>query len=296
MIHSCLEERIKRIECANIDLNCKYSQLLQEIVNMKLSLNFDQRNSENNINNYNMIIRSLRCIEGFQSINNSNFQELDQRLNILQKEISELNLKSGKNECELKLVGNKHENTKSEVCPRLDSIQEYIKTKIIDPSCFDKQIHQCLMEHDKLRNEFTNEFEQYLSTSQQFRSNDDQCDYEHEHNSYFNKQYDISEVQNIDIKGKDGQTLLILAAGRGHINTCKYLIERGASINEYDNSGQTALIKAAINDFYDVCKLLVESGCRTDAIDKEGYTALQYSEMNKNHKLSDYLKLHSQKK
>ena len=48
-------------------------------------------------------------------------------------------------------------------------------------------------------------------------------------------------------KNKDGQTVLILAAEKGHLDLVKVCVKLGASLEETDKNGETALYKALAN-------------------------------------------------
>lgn len=52
------------------------------------------------------------------------------------------------------------------------------------------------------------------------------------------------------------------AAGGNHVEICRYLIEKGAKVDQPDKSGRTALHWAAISGHKEAAELLVASGAR----------------------------------
>ncbi|MCL6590462.1 MAG: ankyrin repeat domain-containing protein [Firmicutes bacterium] len=57
------------------------------------------------------------------------------------------------------------------------------------------------------------------------------------------------------------------------LNMVKYLIEKGANINEKNNAGQTALMYAAEDGHLEIVKFLMEKGADLDAKDVNNETA-----------------------
>jgi len=68
------------------------------------------------------------------------------------------------------------------------------------------------------------------------------------------------------------KTALHYAAGKGHTGLVKWMIEKGADVNQANNiSGETALHYAARNANHDMVKLLIESGkCDLNAKERSG--------------------------
>ena len=79
---------------------------------------------------------------------------------------------------------------------------------------------------------------------------------------------------NIDIQNKKGDTALILASNNGHAETVKTLLEAGANIDIQNKNGNTALILASNNGHIETVKTLLEAGANIDIQNKNGDTAL----------------------
>jgi ankyrin repeat protein len=72
----------------------------------------------------------------------------------------------------------------------------------------------------------------------------------------------------------NGDTSLILAASKGHIDVVKLLLNYGAGINIARNDGATPLILAAQEGHIDVVKLLLDKGAEVDKAMNDGTTPL----------------------
>jgi serine/threonine protein kinase/ankyrin repeat protein len=71
-----------------------------------------------------------------------------------------------------------------------------------------------------------------------------------------------------------GETALIMAAGNGHYETVKVLIDAGADVNTKGYRGWTALMVSACRGHAGIVKLLLASGADINAKDEAGKTAL----------------------
>ena len=74
-----------------------------------------------------------------------------------------------------------------------------------------------------------------------------------------------------------GRTLLYTASKSGFYDTCKLLLEKGASVNEAQNDGSTPLHGAAYFGHALVVGLLLQHGARSDIKNKWGNSALDES-------------------
>ena len=68
--------------------------------------------------------------------------------------------------------------------------------------------------------------------------------------------------------------LMMLAAGHGHLATCKYLLDRGANINYRGGGGMPPIRMAAKNGHVEVVRLLISKGAIVNQADNDGDTAL----------------------
>ena len=78
-----------------------------------------------------------------------------------------------------------------------------------------------------------------------------------------------------------GTTVLMYAAGLGHTDVVKLLLDYGADPNGQDVRGGTALMVAAFNGEQDVVALLVERGAKLDTMSENGATALRLADARK---------------
>jgi ankyrin repeat protein len=88
-----------------------------------------------------------------------------------------------------------------------------------------------------------------------------------------------------DIEAKDGsvgETPLMVADDRGHLDVSRLLINRGANVNAKDNNGKTVLMSIICNlqttstaeGIPDIVRLLIDKGADVNAMDNYGHTAL----------------------
>ena len=96
----------------------------------------------------------------------------------------------------------------------------------------------------------------------------------------------------VDVRGFQGDTALMRAAGDGNVDVIKYLLSQGADINATNDFRVTPLMFAAAAAGFDrsnilrTVQLLVERGAELNARNEDGETALFYAFYD----LRDYLK------
>lgn len=64
----------------------------------------------------------------------------------------------------------------------------------------------------------------------------------------------------VNLTNHKGDTLLMLAAYHGHLDTARMLVEKGADLDILNDRGQSIVAGAVFKGFDDVVKLLAESG------------------------------------
>lgn len=81
---------------------------------------------------------------------------------------------------------------------------------------------------------------------------------------------EILSLEDINLKGRDGRTLLIHASAYGHLSIVKLLIESNADINAKDTMGYSALHAAVSAGHISVVELLLNRGADPNALDAYG--------------------------
>jgi hypothetical protein len=81
----------------------------------------------------------------------------------------------------------------------------------------------------------------------------------------------------INLRNKDGETVLFGLCTYGKFEVAKFFIEQGAVVNIRNNRGQTALFGACYNGHTQLVKLLVENGIDILAEDKYDKSAYSFA-------------------
>nr|KAF6451264.1 tetratricopeptide repeat, ankyrin repeat and coiled-coil containing 1 [Molossus molossus] len=87
----------------------------------------------------------------------------------------------------------------------------------------------------------------------------------------------LEKEHEIDVNGTDtlwGETALTAAAGRGKLEVCELLLERGAAVSRTNRRGVPPLFCAARQGHWQIVRLLLERGCDVNLSDKQGRTPL----------------------
>ncbi|KAM8933527.1 protein TANC1 [Pelodytes ibericus] len=81
----------------------------------------------------------------------------------------------------------------------------------------------------------------------------------------------------VDIDENDtlwGETGLTAAAGRGKLEVCELLLERGAMLSRVNRRGISPLFCAVRQGHWQIARLLMQRGCDVNACDRQGRTSL----------------------
>merc|ERR1712113_992837 len=82
------------------------------------------------------------------------------------------------------------------------------------------------------------------------------------------------QVNNVDAcDEKYGLTPLMLASIEGYLNIVKYLVEKGANVDAFDDKNYTAMMHANANNRLEILKYLMEKGANVDAHNIEESTS-----------------------
>lgn len=86
----------------------------------------------------------------------------------------------------------------------------------------------------------------------------------------------INDIPDIDLKGRDGRTLLIHACAYNKKTIVQHLIDKSADLNLQDDMGYSALHACVISNNLDCAKLLVQAGANINLCDNIGNVPLFY--------------------
>ena len=67
-------------------------------------------------------------------------------------------------------------------------------------------------------------------------------------------------IRNVNVKGDNNVTPLILASQEGKLEVVNFLLDKGASVNDVMTDGKTALLMACKNGHTEIVKRLMEKG------------------------------------
>ena len=74
-----------------------------------------------------------------------------------------------------------------------------------------------------------------------------------------------------------GSTPLILAGYYNHQDVVRFMLERGAPVDEKDSSGNTALMGACFKGYTEIAEILIDAGADVDARNGMGGTCLIFA-------------------
>ncbi|ARR00639.1 MULTISPECIES: ankyrin repeat domain-containing protein [Campylobacter] len=99
-----------------------------------------------------------------------------------------------------------------------------------------------------------------------------------------------------NLKNHKGDSLLMLAAYNGSLETTKMLIQKGARVDERNDRGQTPLAGVCFKGNLEMTKLLVENGADIDANNGMGLTPYSFAVMFNRQEIAKYLLSKSKKR
>jgi ankyrin repeat protein len=89
----------------------------------------------------------------------------------------------------------------------------------------------------------------------------------------------LVEIIGADVRAKNRTKVncLMLAAGAGNLDICRYLLDRGANVDAKSTHGTTSLMYAAGSGDVELARHLVQRGADTQVKDNFGNNALDYA-------------------
>ena len=85
----------------------------------------------------------------------------------------------------------------------------------------------------------------------------------------------LDKGADVNMKTDNGYTALIEASENGHIEIVKLLLDKGADVNAKDNCGNTPLILAACGGHSRIVSMLLNNGADVNATNYSGCSALK---------------------
>lgn len=110
-----------------------------------------------------------------------------------------------------------------------------------------------------------------------------------EHGNELGIRYLIARGARVNDTGRDSRTALGVAASRGYVDVMKHLIEHGADTEKPGLRREVPIIRAARAGKLEAVKLLIESGAYPDDTDLTGRTALEWAQAGRHQRVVDYL-------
>jgi ankyrin repeat protein len=93
----------------------------------------------------------------------------------------------------------------------------------------------------------------------------------------------------INLKDHKGNSLLMLAAYNGNLDTVEMMLNMGADANLKNDRGQTPLAGVCFKGYLDIVKLLVQNGANIDEDNGFGMRAVMFASMFGNYDIVEYL-------
>jgi ankyrin repeat protein len=91
----------------------------------------------------------------------------------------------------------------------------------------------------------------------------------------------LSQGADIDSRTQDGQTIVHIAASRGHLQYLRYVAERGATLTATTAAGWSGIHFSVVGNYPKVCEFLIASGVDPHVLDAKKATVLALAEKYK---------------
>jgi ankyrin repeat protein len=105
----------------------------------------------------------------------------------------------------------------------------------------------------------------------------------------------IIQGADVNAKGPDDWSPLMVAARGGHLEVVKLLLDRGADVNAPDMYGQTSLTNAAREGDFEMVKMLLDKGADVNQKPNDSGTALNIAQEKGHSQIVELLKAHGAK-
>jgi len=91
----------------------------------------------------------------------------------------------------------------------------------------------------------------------------------------------LEKGADVNARSNAGYTALMFVSSKGNMGATKVLIKKGADVNAKNSDGETPLMLASLRGNVDVAKLLIANGADVNAKSNKGDTALKYAYLDK---------------
>jgi ankyrin repeat protein len=90
----------------------------------------------------------------------------------------------------------------------------------------------------------------------------------------------VKNTADVNAKNNDGYTALMFVASQGNVEVAEFLIAKGADMNTQNNVGETALMLSVLHSHIGMTKMLIEKGADVHVRNIKGNRAIEYAFLN----------------
>ena len=91
----------------------------------------------------------------------------------------------------------------------------------------------------------------------------------------------VRNSSDVNARNNDGYTALMFVASQRDVEVAEFLIAKGADMNTQNNNGETTLMLSVLHSHIEMTKILIEKGADVHIKDNKGQKAIDYAFLNK---------------